>query len=302
MTGIDPYLPWLAGAIALILLVFLFRYFRAKKEVNTARRFITSTFQAAIDQKTLLDLKLLSAPSQGALPATIRQIKNGRLLLQTREPITEPWRHGEVEAYFRVGLEDSAVFYVFTARVLEILNDDSSHQLLLSFPERLRVEKKRHFLRVQPNPKDILMLGVWPIKPGQRLPGSSDDMDKPMVSWKSGNADKAVRLDNISAAGLAISIDAEKSASPADFATGRQILTLLIYRPGEKGATPVIFWSTGEIKNLRQSPNAVTLGLEFTNTAIQEQGSHEIHWTHSSPWRGVKPILHWVQSLDRTQN
>jgi hypothetical protein len=42
--------------------------------------------------------------------------------------------------------------------------------------------------------------------------------------------------------------------------------------------------------------------MQFTNWAVMEPGSTEIHWFHTSPTKGVGPITQWVMRIDRHQH
>lgn len=253
----------------------------------------------AQEQKADFNLKLAGDNTRAGLTCTLQSIRPNALELACRALPGPEWNKQKVEGFFHISMPEGLVFFAFNSRILNLSQNGDLATLQMSMPEHLRVEKKRHFVRVTPAANEIRMIAVWPMQPGKRLPRSNSDLGKPPLAWKTGQTPAAIQLENISAGGLALKFPLpEGDALPFAADKGRQMFCLLVYRlpDSDKDA---LFWCSGEIMSARKEKDALSLGLEFTNWALQEHGSTEIHWTHSSPWQGARPIIKWVEQLDR---
>lgn len=298
LAHLDRYLIGACAVACLGLIIWLFRWQKRKKELAAKRIFLKGVFDAAIAQKAPFDLKLKHAQTVAGLSAILESISTATLNLQAQGSAGTQWDKQQIEVYLRLNQDEAPVFYFFESVVRSVAQEEGKSRLAIAIPAHLRVDKKRHFIRATPPQEDILMLAVWPVAAGRRLPRENSDLGKPMLSWKSGAPQEDILVENISAGGLALKFQMPEDGEAAPkLAKGRQLICLMVYKneAGEK----VIFWSTGEIMNARQPGNALAVGLEFTNWALQAQGTTEIHWTHSSPWQGAKPILNWVKHLDK---
>lgn len=302
MSEYSSYLTWLIVILAIALIVVSWRLYKRKKEEAGKNRFVADSLAEAQTQKAVFELKQLNQTQSAGIAATIQSIAKRKIQLLSKDKIPETWKGTDVEAYFKIQQPTGPVFFVFTSRILNIGEENGLVSLEITRPDHLRVEKKRHFIRVKPDSAEIALLSVWPIPPGTRLPGTSSEVPPPALTWKTGDSDNALTLDNISGAGIALTLRPKDGSLPFAATSGKHLLSLIVCRPDGASGPPLIFWSAGEIKNARQRGNEITLGIEFTNTAVQQKGNPELHWTHSSPWRGVKPIIQWVQRMDRSQN
>lgn len=301
----DPYTFLMPVGIVVLLVIafFIWKQAQKKKSLNARNRFIEQVLNDALQQKTSFDLKLLDSGVHMGLSTSLVVLDASGLIMRSDHPASSDWNKKPVEVYFRVTDGDEPVFYVFESEVLKIAPNSAGVDMTLAAPDHLRVEKKRHFERAHPDQADILMVAVWPVTPGRRLPRTTADLGNPAIRWKAGDKDTPVRVENISGSGIALRF-AEASAGqlPVDARRGRSIICLVVYRREPSAAKPTVFWCTAEIMNSRSLDKSTALGLEFTNWAVQEQGDTEIHWTHNSPWRGVRPILEWVKRLEMAHN
>lgn len=303
MTELTTYLIWGAIPVVLAILVLAFKALAKKRAQSGENKFVANVLSQALEQSSSFDLKLLGAGTHAGLVTTLTAVSAGGLDMRAQGKVTDEWNHKSVEAYFRVRQDDMPVFFVFESTVTSLTAGADASEIVLAMPQHLRVEKKRHFIRARPDPKDILMIGVWPVSPGKRLPRANADLGHPPIAWKNGQKPADVEVQNISGSGLGLHFSAAVAGSlPFDAGKGRQLICLVVYRAEPGAPLPTVFWCTAEIMNVRSGDNGLSLGLEFTNWAIQAQGDVEIHWTHNSPWRGVKPILQWVQRIDKAQN
>lgn len=280
----------------------LWKYGKSRKTSGAQTQFVRDTLDLARSQFEIFNVKLRDSDAKSGLSAILHDIDKNGLRMEVGDYVSDEWNGADVNAYFKVIHEDDPVFYVFSSRVLQLRSDYEASSLLLKTPDHLQVEKKRHFIRVAPAKGDVKALGVWPLPPGKRLPRTSDEIGVPISMYKPGMKEEAIRLVNISGAGLALEIRDANDSTNANFSKGKQILCLVGYNLNNKYAA---FWCTGEIMNSRDIDNggkkSVTIGIEFTNWAALNEGQGEIHWSHSSPFRGAKPMLQWVDQIERAK-
>lgn len=296
---------YILSALFFVLLCGLFysiKLFRKKKELSKQESFVVRTLELAQTQYEVFDLRL-DAPgaARKGISATIDQLDAKGIGLIAQDYVPEDWNGQPVEVFFRTRGQAGPVFYVFKSKVVKVQSAYENSRLLIAIPQNLRVEKKRHFIRVQPQKSDIRVIGVWPMQAGQTLPAATSEIGTPLTHYRPGMADEPVQVENISASGLALRFTYGPDDKPVvELARGSQLLCLVVY-VHEESEKPIAFWCTGEIMNSRidEGPKkALVLGLEFTNWAVLEQGTSEIHWAHSSPSRGVRPIAQWVGLID----
>lgn len=298
MIDFNNYIIWVAVAALLLGTFILWKLMSRRKRRSSQSKFIIDTLTEAKNQN--FDLRLATGTGKTGLTALLDSFANNSLILQAHGMVTESWENQPIEVFFRVIQNGTPVSFVFDSKITRINATAESSTLTMPMPMHLRVEKKRHFDRIHPNPKDILMIAVWPAPPGKRLPRANGDLGVPPVSWKNGQSNPAVQLDNIAGSGIALRFaPGQDGKFPLTTVKGKHLICLIVFKPNQQER--VIFWCTGEIMNIRQDGYAIAAGLEFINWAVQEHGSSEIHWTHNSPWRGVKPILQWVQQLEKAK-
>lgn len=299
----ENYLYILLAFLILALCVFLWRKKLQKKYASSRQKYLLQTLELAQKQFAEFNLKLPDAVgNQAGFSGLLEEFSSTELMLDVNGCVPDEWNKKIIEAYFRAQREEGPVFYAFNTHVEKVDSDYQNSHLTLAMPEELRIEKKRHFIRVKPDKDDIRVIGVWKIKPGKRLPRSTTEIGSPSTHYKPGMESEPVQVEDISGAGLALRFSSENYEElEKEFPKGIQILCLVVYVLEEK-EKPIAFWCTGEIMNSRiksgTNPELI-LGLEFTNWAILESATSEIHWAHSSPSKGVKPMLQWVGQIEK---
>ncbi|MDE6735586.1 MAG: hypothetical protein K2J64_09000 [Desulfovibrio sp.] len=281
----------------------LWRLRRSRKSASARRGHIVAALEAAREQFATFNLRLISdTPGTSGLSAILLDVDDRVLHLEVSDYVDEAWKGLPVDAFFRVETDDGPIFYVFRSVFLDISPDFGKARVTLAMPDHLRVEKKRHFVRMRPQEDAVRVIGVWPLAEGQALPRSTADIGAPLSHATPGMKDKPVQVEDISASGLALRFPGKESPALAAIGKGSHVLCLVVYVLDCAKDKTTAFWCTGDVVNERVSPGqppARILGVEFTNWAVLEQGDSEIHWSHSSPSRGVKPILQWVEQMDR---
>lgn len=297
---------YILSAVFFLIFCGIFYFWKLRKKRNIAsgkQSYLLETLKLAGAQFETFNLKLpVEGGARNGYSALLEEIAPQGLIMDVNGFMPADAKGKPVDVFFRARRKEGPVFYAFSSVIRDIKSDYESSRILLAMPDHLRVEKKRHFMRVKPDKNDIRVIGVWPIKPGKKLPRSTSEIGPPVTHYKPGMTTEPVQVENISGAGLALRFAAQADdATPIEFTKGSQILCLVVYVI-EEGEKPVAFWCTGEVMNSRMTtgPNPMlVVGLEFTNWAVLEHASSEIHWAHSSPSRGARPILQWVDAIEQ---
>ena len=281
----------------------LVRLRRERRRADDRRAQLLDTLETARVQFATFDLRLISdSPGTNGLSAILLDVDDRTLHLEVADYVDEAWKGLPVDAFFRVDGEDGPVFYVFRSVFLDISPDFGKARVAVALPETLRVEKKRHFIRVRPQEDAVRVIGVWALPEGLPLPRSTEEIGPPLTHAMPGMAEKPVQVEDISASGLALRFPGREAGPLREIDKGSHLLCLVVYVLDCSQDKTTAFWCTGDVVNVRYSsgpPPARILGVEFTNWAVLEQGGSEIHWSHSSRTRGVRPILQWVERMDK---
>lgn len=298
---------YLLSAFFFLLLCGAFYFFKIRHKKNdlaTRENQTLKSLDEARRQFEVFNLRMKeSVGRRNGLNAQLVHIDRNGLHMEVPDYVSEDWKGKEIDAFFKIQLEQGTVFNVFSSRVVQLRPEYEMSALVLEMPTSLRIEKKRNFIRVTPQKSSVRVIGVWPVRAGNKLPTNTGEIGAPITHYKPGMTHEPVLVENISASGLALRFPLDKDGeAPFQADKGSQLLCLVGYSlSGEENKT-VAFWSTGEIMNIRHVDEpvpALVLGLEFTNWAVLEQGANEIHWAHSSPSRGVKPIAQWVACIEQ---
>lgn len=299
---------YIYAALVILIVMLGWRVLRLRaslKHANSRQRYLMETFELAKNQFVEFNIKPETMEGRAGFSAMLDEAGEKILQLDANGFVPEDLQGKSAEVFFRAQREEGPVFYAFQTVIEKVAGDFENTRLTLKTPDHLRVEKKRHFIRVQPDKEDIRVIGVWQIEPGKRLPRNASDIGSPSTHFKPGMDSVPVQVENISGSGLALRFSGAKLEDlEKQFPKGNQILCLVIYVL-EGAEKPIAFWCSGEIMNARvkEGPEPeLILGLEFTNWAVLESSSSEIHWAHSSPTKGAKPMLQWVAQVEKKQN
>lgn len=297
---------WSAIFFLLICAIFyLWKYRSRSNSLDKRHKYLIGTLELAKRQFAEFNIKFPEAGgTKNGHSCMLEDIAKNNITLETNGFISEEFSGKPVNVYFRVQKDDGPIFYAFNSIVEAIKSDYQNSSITIAYPDILRIEKKRHFIRVKPDKNDIRVIGVWKIQPGKRLPKSTSEIGSPLTQYKPGMKQELVQVEDISGAGLALRFSGQKDEDlKKEFPKGSQLLCLVVFML-EGNDRPVAFWCTGEIMNARMTSGSspqLVLGLEFTNWAVLESSTSEIHWAHSSPSRGAKPMLQWVEQIEKSK-
>lgn len=269
-------------------------------------KFIRDTLERAKAQYEIFNIRPDNkGDAKSGVSALLDNIFRETLHMESSDFVAQDLQGRGVDVYFKARGDNGPEFYTFKSVIKKVQSGYEHSQLELLLPTHLKVEQKRHFLRVQPQKSDVQVIGVWPIKPGSRLPHSSAEIGKPITQYRKGRTGDLVQVENVSASGIALRFKLDGSGNLSEeLDKASQLLCLVVFLMDENQPKPTAFWCTGEKMNSRTvvgKEKELILGLEYTNWAILEQGTSDIHWAHSSPVKGARPIQQWVEKIDHRQ-
>ncbi|MDR1777942.1 MAG: hypothetical protein LBR31_08975 [Desulfovibrio sp.] len=294
-------------AILAFSFTFLRRRRQNRKHAIHRKAILMDILRKAQEQNETLDIKLLDeGDAKHGLSALMRVVEDDRLEVEVLEYVSSEWIEANIDVYFRVTLPEGPIFYKFRSTVKNIKAQGKKSHITLTPPRDLEVGQKRNFIRIRPPSDSVRAVAVWHLDPTRPMPRTTSEVGPPLIHYRQGMLDAPVVLENISSTGVALRFSIEDPANPPDkLKKGSQLLCLIIYCTSDNNEQTNVFWTTNEIVNSRVEPDpppTLVIGSTFTNWAMLEQGSTEIHWFHSSPTRGVMPITQWVMQIDRKQH
>ncbi|MDR1660454.1 MAG: hypothetical protein LBR94_08995 [Desulfovibrio sp.] len=302
------YFLIMLGVVVLLSIALAFLRKKRQSQKHAARRktILMDLLRKAQEQNESFDIKLLGEESgKYGLTALLQKINDQRLEMEVLEYVPTEWVGTSIDVYFRVTLQEGAIFYKFRSVVQKVKAQNQRSHLFITPPQDLEVGQKRNFIRVRPPRESVRAVAVWYLDPTHPIPRTTSEVGPPLFHYRYGMDAAPVVLENVSSTGFALRFSLSEPAEPPDQLTkGSPLLCLVIYSVDENNERFNIFWSTNEIVNSRVEEgenSALVLGTMFTNWAMFEQGKTEIHWFHTSPTRGVMPITQWVMQVDRKQ-
>ncbi len=306
MKDLMPYLPYAVIFIAVlfgIVLVFWRKQNLESRRKNRAASLILEKITEAQLQRELFNVEIMDDPGEDGsqlkgFVGSLQRNQNGILALEVLSSLPNSYFGKPVCVYFRLKSNNTQNFFRFTSRIEALQSKRGISTVCLSLPDCFEGEQKRNFFRVQPLPGSVRALGLWELNASQPMPETTADLKRPLCASKEGIANPAIKLDNVSASGIALSMPMNHPDGPApQLSRGTQILCLIAFR---YNGSLLAFWCTGEIVNSREKDNGTTTvyGIEFTNWAILPDGQTAFNWFHASPVRGIPIISQWVDSMD----
>ncbi len=280
---------------------------RTQRQRQEAQRraIIRNLLETAQEQNEIFDINLMDKTvAHNGLAALLQTVSSTVLGMEVLGFISQRMVGMPVEVYFRASLPEGASFYKFTSTIMSVTPGSEKSRLNLASPENLDVGQKRLFIRVNPPKEKIRVIGVWELAPDKPMPRNTAEIDRPLLHYRRGMDKESVRVENISATGMALRFPMEDlDVKPVDLDKGSQLLCLIVYSMGKEEKI-VTFWCTCDVLHARvhEEPEpALVLGTEFSNWAVLEQGKSDIVWFHSPQARGVSPITQWVMYMDMEQ-
>lgn len=309
MKDLMPYLPYAVIFIAVlfvIVLVFWRKQILESRHKDRATSLILEKITEAQIQKELFNVEIMEAPGEEGCQAkgfagSLQLCQNGILTLEVLSALPSSYFGKAVCVYFHIKNSTTHhTFFRFVSRIEALQCRNGISTVCISVPACFEGEQKRNFCRVQPRPGSVRALGLWQLNASQPMPETTADLKRPVCAAKEGMANPALRLDNISASGMGLSLPLNHpDGPPPQLDRNSQILCLIAFQYNNSLIT---FWCTGEVVNSREKDNARVYGIEFINWSILKTGQNVFNWFHASPVRGIPIINQWVDSMNTRQN
>ena len=322
----------LYGALALIVMslvltqaVAIFRRVSARRR-NRER--ILALLGEAREQDQRFEIQPQGGDNRRYLPTSLQEINGDRLFFVTEGAGKLVATGDSVEVFFRLKEHGAGtVYHKFFSVVHSVTILGHGHaRIELSLPASLKLGQKRNFYRVKPTPRAVRVLALWLQAENQPLPTSTADIGQPLYSFT--NPDELVNpqepgtdgkgqhgrekaqaehhitipVEDISGSGIGLRLPRPENLDALTL--GTHMLCLLVYNESSTETNLVRFWCLGKLVNIRQpkeDPDTVILGMEFSHWAILEAQSRDIHWFPNAPQSGVSPITQWVVKQELEQ-
>ncbi|MDR1856418.1 MAG: hypothetical protein LBR22_04580 [Desulfovibrio sp.] len=212
-----------------------------------------------------------------------------------------------IDVHFSLKGPHGPLFYKFDSRILSVCPLPSSNRFRIAIvpPHDLKVAQRRGFTRVSPPKEMVRAIALWPMDDATPTPKTMADLGRPALHYWRGMNEMPVKVENISASGIAVRIATQGDPPPLDPVEGSEMLALIVYGLGRKCEQVVRFWCTCLVTNVRPVPSlnqCIVLGMQFRKWAVTEPDSRRLNWIRTSPMIGVGPITQWVKRINRHQH
>ncbi len=278
-----------------------------KNEQRKQRAITLSLLETALGQRSTFALECMDDDLKGQeLQCTCYSMDATKLTMDVTKAFgSSRWEGMNVRAFFRISYKGKPSYYQFPSRILTVQARGEGFLLSLPLPNMLSPGQKRLFMRIVPQRNSLKGLGIWPVSYSHPLPTSYREMGKAHFNYRNTNEGcGSVRLENISAGGLRLSLNPQVIDEKAiDLGVGAQLLCLLMLQ-NANGGHPLAFWLVGTIVHNTLTPLKNTdffLGLRYTNWAQVAPGDAAIEWFPVNKERGVPPLASWIVQHDLEQ-
>ncbi len=263
---------------------------------------IAEILTKAMDQRSKFEMKFMPADfSRRATMCSLLEISAQSLTLELDMNVsaTKRWLNREVEFFFRVPTEKQGgmAFYHFSSTVSGIKRASAGESLLLvAFPEKIELNQKRAFLRLEPPSQYFLGCAVWR---DQQVKEPSDvrRWGKPLLLHQPGKAGNPITVADISAGGLRLLVKrrAVRELGLEVTIANRFYVAVDLYDPaaGRKRR----YWLQCRVQHLYEDYETkdVEYGLQFEawGRPKKEDETLLLEWKPVFP-EGVEPLGSWV--------
>lgn len=167
---------------------------------------IRRILQQALDQRSKFEMKFL--PSDYARPVAVCSLidfDDASLSFEIGRDVqaTKRWMEKTAEFFFSLrGPKKNQIFYRFTGPIVGIKRlPDNVSSLLIAYPDKIELQQKRAFLRLEPPPQYLLGCALW-LDKGQPMPENVKKWGRPKLMLQPGKAANPLSVQDISAGGL----------------------------------------------------------------------------------------------------
>lgn len=264
---------------------------------------ITAILQAGIAERSKFEMKFL--PSEYARPVaicTLLDISPSSLTLEVGSgaTVSKRWLERSAEFFFRIkGEKKQFIYYRMTSTVVGVKKlPNDLNTIMVNFPDKLELQQKRAFLRLEPPAQYLLGAAVWHDK-GQAKPVNVKRWGKPHLQYQPDRAANPVLVEDVSAGGarLLVKRSSMKKTGMDPNIADRIYFVLDLYDP--ETSRKRRFWLQCRVQHVYEDfeTRNAELGLQFTawgGARKEEDGE-----TVTIDWRdvgqdGIEILGSWV--------
>lgn len=299
----------LFGAVALFfmgkgvnLLIARFRSRDIPSDWIVNKQQINEILNKALDLRSKFEMKFMPADfSRRATICSLLEVSAQSLSLELDMNVsaTKRWLNRDVEFFFRVpGTKSGGMtFYHFSSVVSGIKRASAGESILIvDFPDKIELNQKRSFLRLEPPSQYFLGCALWR-EHQVKEPADVKQWGKPLLLHQPGKAGNPIMVADISAGGLRLLIKrkAIRELGQEVSIANRFFLAVDLYDPavGRKRR----YWLQCRVQHLYEDfeTKDVEYGLQFEawGRPKKEDETLLLDWKTVLP-DGVEPLGSWV--------
>jgi hypothetical protein len=255
----EVYLFIFVAIVGTIVGVLTYLNYRRREQQFVERRqnVIRQIIHDAQEQNEIFELKLYAdGEGKNSLAGLMQRYDPDEIELEVLTYIDPQLKGTGLDVYFRLNGPDGPIFYKFNSTILSVrhLTSPSRFRITITPPHDLKVGQKRSFIRVSPPRDTIRVIALWPLDATSPIPKSTVDLGRPVMHYKRGMTERPVKVENISATGIALRVSTMEDPPPLSLEVGTELLALIIYELGRKSEQVVTFWCTCQVVNVRPAP------------------------------------------------
>jgi hypothetical protein len=268
---------------------------------------VLSILIKALDNRSNFELSLTSGNSK-VLVCTLTDVHYACLALELPAYVSpsESWIGREVQVFFAIPADGSQkAHYFFHSEILDLFPGEAENvSVLINYPQSLQQKQKRNHLRLDPPPRFVTSVKVWPASsaPGTGLETNLQRFAEPLLQVPGQVGEEGqIRIMNLSASGLRLKISrgARKKSGiiPDDF----RACIIALNLQGVEDETPLQPLLHCRVKNIHEDvvSRDLQLGLQFTarGQQVDQRNPEQVRWERVDPEQGVEEIGTWVIKL-----
>ncbi len=262
---------------------------------------IMELFHKALDSRSKFEMKFTPADfSRRATMCSLLEITSGSLVLELDMNVkaTKRWLGRSVEIFFKLqGSKKNLHFYHFNSEVSGIKRTPQGESiLLLAFPDKLELQQKRSFLRLEPPSQYFLGCAVW-LASSVRNASEVKSWPRPLLLNQPGKTGNKIMISDISAGGMRILIkrDVIRSLNLDITISNRLYAALDLYDPEIERKRR--YWVLCNVQHLYEDYESkdTEYGLQFISWGRPKKEEDMV----SLEWKlvendGIEPLGSWV--------
>lgn len=264
---------------------------------------ILNILQYAVAERSKFEMKFL--PSEYARPVavcTLLEIKPSGLTFEVGSgaSVTKRWLDRSAEFYFRIkGDNKQHIYYRLTSTVVGVKKlPNDLNTIITEFPDKLELQQKRSFLRLEPPAQYLLGLAVWHDK-GSPKPAEVNRWGRPHLLHQPDRAANPVMVEDVSAGGMRLLItrSALKNSNLSLSIADRLYIVLDLYDP--EVSRKRRFWLQSRVQHVYEDfeTRNAEYGLQFIAWGRprkeEEDGVVSVDWREIEQ-DGIELLGSWI--------